>query len=268
MDQPDAENGAAAQQPRVDEGTAVVEVSRFRDAAGLQGRAERRGHPDHVVVVRPAGAHHGAKVVIDEREKVRLRPADHGAVERVPRPHFIRPGALEPSEGPLFFLRPRRRPVQLQPLEQPLQGPVRRRPPRRDLQDPPDLRGRAPGLLPFQRLRQRQHLLRGPRRRLPRAGHQRIEPPGLIQPPPPGQRRVRHRRPPPARPLVGTAGQLPGPPAPLRLAQSRLQELLHQRVPEQARLPGPLHPLPLIRFVRSHHILSLLGCLLLQARRE
>src|SRR6266568_1427564 len=77
-----------------------------------------------------------------------------------------------------------------------------------------------------------------------------------------------HTTPPPARPLVGTAGQLPGPPAPLRLAQPRLQELLHQRVPEQARLPRPLHPLPLIRLVRSRHVLSLLECLPLQARRE
>ena len=28
------------------------------------------GHPDHVVVVRPAGAHHGPGVVVDEREKI------------------------------------------------------------------------------------------------------------------------------------------------------------------------------------------------------
>jgi hypothetical protein len=55
-----AQDGAAAQQPRVDERAAIVEVGGLRDAAGLQGRAERRGHPDHVVVVRPAGAHHGA----------------------------------------------------------------------------------------------------------------------------------------------------------------------------------------------------------------
>ena len=268
VDELDAQDGAAAQQPRVDEGRAVVQVGGLRDAAGLQGRAERRGHPDHVVVMRPAGAHHGPGVVVDEREKIRLLPADHRPVERVSRPHLVRPGALEPAEGPLLLLRPRGRPVQLQPLEQPLQGPVRRRPPGRDLQDPPDLRRRPPRLLPLQRLRQRQHLLRGPRRRLPRRRHQRVEPALLIPAPPPGQRRVRHRDPPPARPLVDTAGQLPGPPAPLRLAQPRLQELLHQRVPEQARLPGPLHPRFLIRLVRSRHALSLLGCLLLQARRE
>ena len=246
----------------------LAEVSAFRDAAGLQGRAERRGHPDHVVVVRPPGAHHGAGVVVDKREKVRLRPADHGAVESVSRPHFIRPGALEPSEGPLLLLRPQGRQAQLKALEQPLQGPVRRRPPGRDLQDAPDLRRRPPGLLPLQGLRQRQHLLRRPRRCLARRRHQRVEPALLVSAPPAGQRRVRHRDPPPARPLVDTAGQLPGPPPPLRLAQPRLEQLLHQRVPEQARLPGPLRPLLPVFLVRSRHVLSLLRCLLLQARRE
>ena len=34
-------------------------------------------------------------------------------------------------------------------------------------------------------------------------------------------------------------------------------KLLHQRVPEQARLPGPLQPRLLIRLVRGRHILSL-----------
>ena len=66
--------------------------------------------------------------------------------------------------------------VQLEALEEPLQGPVRRRPARRQLQDPPDLRRGPPRLLPLQRLRQRQHLAAGPRRRLPRRRHERVEP--------------------------------------------------------------------------------------------
>ena len=162
-----AEDGAAAQQPRIDERAAVVQVDGLRDAAPLQGGAERRRHPDHVVVIGPPGAHHGAGVVVEEREKVGLAPGDDRAVEGVAGPHLVRPGALEPAEGPLLLLLPRRD-VQLQPLEQPLQGPVRRRPARRQLQDPPDLGGGPPRLLPLQRLRQRQHLRRGPRRRLPR----------------------------------------------------------------------------------------------------
>jgi hypothetical protein len=42
-------------------------------------------------------------------------------VESVPDPHLIRPGALEPAEGPLLLFRLRGRPAQLEPLEQPLQ---------------------------------------------------------------------------------------------------------------------------------------------------
>ena len=34
-------------------------------------------------------------------------PPITGPVERVPRPHLVRPGALEPAEGPLLLLRPR-----------------------------------------------------------------------------------------------------------------------------------------------------------------
>ncbi len=159
-------------------------------------------------------------------------------------------------ERPLLLLRPRGRPVQLEPFEQPLQGPVRRRPPGRDLQDPPHLRRGPPRLLPLQGLRQRQHFLRGPGRGLARGRHQCVEPALLVTAPPAGQRRVRRRDPPPARPLVDTRGHLPGAPAPLRQAKPRLQELLHQRVPEQARLPGPLQPRILIRLVRGRHILS------------
>ena len=65
-----AQDGAAAQQPRIDKRAAVVQVDGPRDAAGLQGWAERRGHPDHVVAIGPPGAHHGAGVVVDEREKI------------------------------------------------------------------------------------------------------------------------------------------------------------------------------------------------------
>ena len=252
MDEPDAEDGAAAQQPRVDERAAVVQVDGLGDAAPLQGGAERRRHPDHVVVISPPGPHHGAGVVVEEREKVGLAPGDDRAVQGVPGPHLVRPLAFEPAERLPLLLLPGRG-VQLQPLEQPLQRPVRRRPPRGQLQDPPDLGGGPPRLLPLQRLRQRQHLRRGPRGRLPRRRHQRVEPAGLIRPPPPVQRPPRHPHRLPARPVMDTAGQLPGPPPPLRRAQARLGELLHQRVPEQARLPGPLQPRLLVRFVQSRH---------------
>ena len=83
MDELHAQDAAGPQQPRVDKGRTIVQVAGPGNAAGLQGRAEPGGHPDHVVVVRPAGAHHGAGVVVDEREKIRLRPADDGAVEGV-----------------------------------------------------------------------------------------------------------------------------------------------------------------------------------------
>src|SRR5271165_1183447 len=89
----------------------IIQVAGPGNAAGLQGRAEPGGHPDHVVVVRPAGAHHRPRVVVDEREKIRLLPADHRPVERVARPHLVRPRALEPAEGPLLLGRPRGRPV-------------------------------------------------------------------------------------------------------------------------------------------------------------
>ena len=250
-------------------GTAVVQVGGLRDAAGLQGRAERRGHPDHVVVVRPAGAHHGPGVVVEEREKVRLLPADHRAVESVPRPHLVRPGALEPSEGPLLLLRPRGRPVQLQPLEQPLQGPVRRRPPRRDLQDPPDLRRGPPRLLPLQRLRQRQHLLRGPRRGLPRATA-----PARRTRPPRTRRRQRVSveydtvtRRPPGPSWTRPASSLARQPRSARLSpgsRSSCTSEYRNRPVSRARSTRAF----LIRLVRSRHILSLLGACPSQARRE
>jgi hypothetical protein len=230
----------------------IIQVDSLRDPAPLESRAERRRHPDHVVVASPAGAHDGAGVVVQEREQVALAPADHRAVERVAGPHLIRPGALEPAESPLLLLLADWG-IQLEPLEQPLQGPVRRRPARHRLQDAPDLRGGPLRLLPLQRLRQGKNLGRGPRRRLPRAGHQRVEPAGLINPPPPVQRPPRHRHHLPARPVMSTAGQPPGPPAPLRRADPRPGELLHQRVPEQAPLPGPLQPRLLIRLIHSRH---------------
>ena len=151
--------------------------------------------------------------------RYRLLPADHRPVERVSGPHLVRPGALEPAQGPLLLLRPRGRPVQLQPLEQPLQRPVRRRPPGRDLQDPPDLRRGPPGFSRFSASASASTSA-GSAARLPRRRHQRVEPALLVPPAPPGQRRVRHRDPPAARPLVDTARQLPGPPAPLRRLSS------------------------------------------------
>ena len=206
-------------------------------------------------MVRPPGAHDGAGVIVEEREQVRLRPADHRSVEGVAGPHLVRPGALEPAQGPVRYLS-RGRGVQLEPLEQPLQGAVRRRPARGGAQDPADLRRGPLRLLPLQRLGQRQHLGRGPRRGLPRRRHQRVEPALLIGPPPPAQRLIRHRHRPPARPVVDTAGQRPGPPAPLGRRKPRLGELLHQRVPEQARRPGPLQPRLPVQLVRSCHDLS------------
>jgi hypothetical protein len=101
VDQLYAQDAAAAQQPRVDEGTAVIEVGGPRDAAPLEGGAERRRHPHHVVVVSPAGAHDRTGVVVDEREQVRLPPVDDGAVESVlcrPRRYAdkLDPAANEP----------------------------------------------------------------------------------------------------------------------------------------------------------------------------
>ena len=60
----DAEDGAAAQQPRVDKRAAVVQVDGLRDAAPLEGGTERRRHPDYVVVIGPPGAHHRAGVIV------------------------------------------------------------------------------------------------------------------------------------------------------------------------------------------------------------
>jgi hypothetical protein len=54
---------------------AVVQVDRLRDAPALQRRAERRRHPDHVVVMSPPGSHHGAGMVVEESEQVGLPPA-------------------------------------------------------------------------------------------------------------------------------------------------------------------------------------------------
>jgi len=69
VDQFYAQEGASGQQPRVDERGAAIQVDGLRDAAALQGRAERRRHPHHVVVMIPADAHHGPGVIIDKREK-------------------------------------------------------------------------------------------------------------------------------------------------------------------------------------------------------
>ena len=197
-----------------------------------------------------------------------LAPADHRRRAACPRPHLVRPGALEPAERPLRLLRPRAAGS----------APAGRTAAAASASDGahPDATCRIrwtcaavrAGLLPLQRLRQRQHLLRGPRRGLARRRHQRVEPALLYRRCHRVQRRVRHRHPPPARPLVDTAGHVSlarqprsawlspgsGAPAPASTGTGPSPG------PAPPASSDPLHP-------QSSHLV-LLECPLLQARRE
>jgi hypothetical protein len=127
VDQLDAQHRAGTQQPRIDEGAAVIDVGRFGDAPAGQGGAQRGGQPHDILVKCPPGAHHRPGMIIDEAEQVGLAPGDDRAVQRIPGPQLVRPGGLEPAEH-LLLPGIGGRPVQLQPAEQPLQRAVRRRP--------------------------------------------------------------------------------------------------------------------------------------------
>jgi hypothetical protein len=118
----DAQHRAGAQQPRIDERAAVIDIDMLGDAAGGQRRAQRGGQPDDIFMERPPGAHHRPGVVIDEAEQVRLPPADHGPVQGVAGPQLVRPGGLEPAERLLPGIGGQG--GQLQPGKQPLQRPV------------------------------------------------------------------------------------------------------------------------------------------------
>jgi hypothetical protein len=150
VDQLDAQHRAGTQQPRINERGSVIDVDRFRDPADGQRRAQRGRQPHHVLVERPPGAHHRPGMIIDEAEQVCLAAGDLRAVQRVAGPQLIGPGGLEPAED-LLLPGIIRRLVQLQPGEQPLQCPVRRRPPRGGAQDPLHLRGGPLRILSLQR---------------------------------------------------------------------------------------------------------------------
>ena len=139
-------------------------------------------------MIGPPGAHHGAGVIVEESEQVALAARDDRAVERVAGPHLVRPACTRTG----------RRPAALPP---PAAGAFSSRRSNSRCRVRSD--GAQPAvscrirrtwaavrlrLLPLQRLRQRQHLLRGPRLALPRRRHERVEPAGLISPPPPVQR--------------------------------------------------------------------------------
>ena len=114
----------AAQQPRIDERGAVIDVDPVGDAVAGQGGPQRGGEADGVLGVAEPVPGDQPRVVIDEREKVRFPAADHGPVQRVAGPHLVGAGRLEPAEH-------RRRAAvraggQLQPREVALQGPLRR----------------------------------------------------------------------------------------------------------------------------------------------
>ena len=244
----DAQYCAGAQQPRIDKSRAVVDVYRFGDAPGGQCRAQRGGQPDHVFVERPPGPHHRAAVVVDECEEVGLAASNSRAMQGVPGPQLVGAGCLEPAERLALPAGPS---GQLQPDEQPLQRPVRRRPSRRGPQDPLHLRGGAGGVLPLQSGRQLQHLGRGAGAGLARGRDQRLEPAGQVSPLPPADALIRHPHQLPARPRMLHRGHQPVTPAPLGARQARPCQLLHQRVPEQRDLPRPLQPSPLIGLVLS-----------------
>jgi hypothetical protein len=128
VDQPDAQHRAGAQQPGVHKRRAVVDRDLLGHAAGGQRRPQRRGQPHGVLTEPEPGRHDRPAVVVDEAEQERLAPVDDRAVQRITGPQLVGPVGLEPAEG-----LPRRRgqlPVQRQPDEVALQGPLRRCPAR------------------------------------------------------------------------------------------------------------------------------------------
>jgi hypothetical protein len=172
VDQPDAELRARAQQPRVDERGAVVDIDPVGDPARPQRRAQRRGQPHGVLGEPEPMPHDRPGVVVEEGEQVGLAAADDRAVQGVPGPQLVRAGGFEPPEHRKAGRAGRGQVGDARVVGEPaLQGPLTRRPPHLGAQDPPDLRGRAIEVLPLERDRHLGHLDRQPRRALARAGH-------------------------------------------------------------------------------------------------
>ena len=254
MHQLDTQDRAGAQQPRIHERAAVVHIGVFRDAADSQGRAQRGGQPDDIFVEGPPGAHHRPGMVVDEAEQVRFPASDHGPVQCVTGPQLIGPAGLEPAEHLLLPVTVSGGAVQLEPPEQPLQGPVGRRPAAAGTQNPLDLRGGALRVLALQRRGQVQHLSRGPRGDLPRRRHQRLEPAVQVGPLPPVDALIRHPDRLTGRPGVRSGGKPADPAAALRGRQVRADHLLDQRVPEQRDRPRLLQPPPVVLFITRHSV--------------
>ena len=152
------------------------------EAGGLVEVVPREDAAAKVKCSRRTGPHQRAvekwlKLKVDGKQSA----ADCRAVQRVAGPQLVRPGRLEPAEH-LLLPRPGGRAVQLEPLEQPLQRPVRRRPAGLRCQDPPHLRRGPLRVLPLQRRRQYQQVTRRAGRGLPGRGNQRPEPAGQVIP--------------------------------------------------------------------------------------
>ena len=174
-----------------------------------------------------------------------MRPADAGRAAR--RRSRARSGR-EASNRPNTCCCRQRAAGSLQPGEQPLQRPVRRRPPARRARCAAPARRSAPGSpasapLPAPAPRPASWgwpaAGRGPARRTR----------GQVIPFPPVDALIRHLDL-AARPARdGSWRQARAPAAPLRGRQLRADHLLDQRVPEQRDLPRPFQPPPLICFL-------------------
>ena len=187
MDQPDPEPGADPRQRRIHEGGAVVHVDGLGYPVGLQGWAQRCGQPDGVLGERPAARGHQSRMVVEEREQVRLAAADPEPVQPVADPDLVRAGRLEPA-GRLG--RAARREVEGAEVAQ--QRRLRRRIAQCLGHDPGDLR-RGPGRpLALQRRRQRQDLRRGDRALGPVLGLEPVEPVAAPDADPPVDRVLGH----------------------------------------------------------------------------
>ena len=250
VDQLDAQLGAGAQQPRIDERAAVVDVGVRRDPPGCQGGAQRGGQPDGVLGEPEPGGHHRAGVIVDEREKIGFAATQPDRVHRVPRPDLIGPRRLPPPER--GRVRGRGQRGQPGPAEHPLDRRLIRRPPALGTQDPLHLHGGPGRVLLLQRHRQLHHLRRGPRLGLARRGDQRVEPALLPQPDPPVQGPPGQPHRPSRRVRVLAGGDRPHQLAPLPRGQCRVGGLPDQHVPEQPDRPGPFQPLLFFLFRLAH----------------
>ena len=116
-------------------------------------------------------------------------------MQRIPGPQIIGVLGLEPAEH--RWGRPGGGAGQAEPMKVALQGAFIRRPAQLGAQDALNRRRGALRVLPPQRHRQLQHLGRGARGALTRAGYQRVEPAGspVADPPVDGLPADAHRRP-------------------------------------------------------------------------